>query len=63
MLPVLLDASQLKWSNAQITAPLNETAYTGEFAAPFVNRFFGFGSANWIGVIGTISVRLPIKCL
>ncbi|MBK7812147.1 MAG: M36 family metallopeptidase [Saprospiraceae bacterium] len=39
--------------NAQITTPLNGATYTGgEFAAPFINSSFGFGGANWIGVIG-----------
>jgi hypothetical protein len=50
--------------DANISTPIDGATYTGgEFAAPFINSSFGFGGANWIGVIGynlASSTRVPL---
>ena len=50
--------------DANINTPIDGATYTGgQFAAPFINSSFGFGGANWIGVIGynlASSTRVPI---
>ncbi|MBK6352820.1 MAG: HYR domain-containing protein [Saprospiraceae bacterium] len=50
--------------DANINTPINGATYTGgQFAAPFINSSFGFGGANWMGVIGynlANSNRVPL---
>jgi len=50
--------------DANIRTPIDGATYTGgQFAAPFINSSFGFGGANWMGVIGynlANSNRVPL---